>query len=147
MDAILRAAIVYLALLVIFRVIGKRTMAQVTTFDLVLLLIVAEATQQALLGEDFSITMAVLVIITLVGLDRFADYLGWRLPRLGRVIDGTPVVLIERGRPLQDRLREHHISMDEVLQQARSSQGLRRADEIEYAVLERSGHISIIPKS
>ena len=146
MDAVLRAAIVYLALLLIFRVTGKRTMSQVTTFDLVLLLIISEATQQALLGEDFSITMSVLVVITLVGLDRLADFLGWRFPRLGRVIDGTPVVLIEHGRPLESRLHQHHIRMDEVLQQARSTQGLRRADEIDYAILERSGAISIIPK-
>ena len=146
MDAILRAAIVYLALLVIFRVMGKRTLAQVTTFDLVVLLIVSEATQQALLGEDFSITMAVLVVLTLVGLERLGDYVSWRFPKVGHVIDGTPVVLVDRGTPLQDRLRRHHIRMDEVLQEARTSQGLKNADEIEYAVLERSGVISIVPK-
>lgn len=147
MDAILRGALVYLALLLIFRLIGPRTLAQVTTFDLVLLLVVSEATQQALLGEDFSITMALLVIITLVGMDRFADYVGWRFPRADRILDGTPVVLIERGQVLEDRLRRHHLTMAEVLQQARSTQGLRAASEIEYAVLERSGTISIIPKS
>lgn len=54
--------------------------------------------------------------------------------------------MIDRGQPLEDRLRQHHISMDEVLQEARTSQGLRRADEIEYAVLVRSGGISIMPK-
>lgn len=147
MEAILRAAAVYLALLVIFRLMGKRTLAQVTAFDLILLLIVSEATQQALLGEDFSITMALLVVVTLVGLERVADYLGWRFPRVGRVIEGSAEVLIERGVALDDRLRRHHISMDEVLQQARASQGLRRLDEIDYAILERSGRISIIPKS
>jgi uncharacterized membrane protein YcaP (DUF421 family) len=147
MDAILRAAIVYLALLVIFRVFGKRTIVQITTFDLVLLLIVSEATQQALLGEDFSITMAVLVIITLVGLDRIADFLGWHFPRFGRVIDGSPVVLIDRGRPLEDRMRKHHIDMAEVLQQARFSHGIGTAEDIDYAILERSGKISIIRKS
>lgn len=146
MDAVLRAAAIYLALLVVFRVTGKRTLARVTTFDLVLLLIISEATQQALLGEDFSITMAVLVIITLVGLDRLADFLGWRFPRLGDVIDGTPVVLIAQGRPLTERMREHRIEPDQVLQEARSSQGLRSLDEIDYAILERSGVISIIPK-
>lgn len=147
MEAILRAAAVYLALLVIFRLMGKRTLAQVTAFDLILLLIVSEATQQALLGEDFSITMALLVVVTLVGLERVADYLGWRFPRVGRVIEGSAEVLIERGVALDDRLRRHHISMDEVLQQARATQGLRRLDEIDYAILERSGRISIIPKS
>lgn len=146
MDAVLRAAAVYLALLVIFRVFGKRTIAQITTFDLVLLLIVSEATQQALLGEDFSVTMAVLVIVTLVGIDRIFDYLGWRFPRFGRVVDGTPVVLVERGSPLEARMNKHHIDLGEVLQHARSSQGIRGLNEIDYAILERSGSISIIPK-
>jgi Predicted membrane protein len=145
-DAVLRAAAIYLALLFIFRVSGRRTLARVTTFDLVLLLIISESTQQALLGQDFSITMAILVILTLVGMDRLADFLGWRFPRLGAVVDGTPVVLIERGRPLADRMREYHIEMAQVLQEARSSHGIRSAEQIDYAILERSGVISIIPK-
>ncbi|MFO7252798.1 MAG: DUF421 domain-containing protein [Actinomycetes bacterium] len=146
MDAILRAAAIYLALLVIFRICGKRTLAQVTTFDFVLLLVISEATQQALLGEDYSVTMAVLVVLTLVTLDRIADYLGWRFPRLGLVIDGAPVVLIERGRPLEDRLRRHQLDLEQILQEARSTQGIRSTDEIDYAILERSGAISVIPK-
>jgi uncharacterized membrane protein YcaP (DUF421 family) len=145
-DAILRAAIVYVVLLVIFRVMGKRTLAQVTTFDLVVLLIVSEATQQALLGDDFSISMAVLVVLTLVGLERISDYVSWRFPRIGQVIAGTPVVLIDRGTPLEERMRRHHVRMDEILQEARTTQGVKNADEIEYAVLERSGAISIVPK-
>lgn len=146
MDAILRAAAMYLALLVIFRVSGKRTMCQVTTFDFVLLLIASEATQQALLGEDFSVTMGVLVVVTLTVLDRVADFLSWRFPRVGSALDGTPVVLIERGEQLEDRMREHHIDMEQVLQEARASQGLQSADQIDYAILERSGRISVIPK-
>ncbi|GGM71829.1 DUF421 domain-containing protein [Thermopolyspora flexuosa] len=146
MDAILRAAAIYLALLVIFRISGKRTLAQVTTFDFVLLLVISEATQQALLGEDFSVTMAVLVILTFVTLDRIADYLGWRFPRLGLVIDGAPVVLIERGRPLEDRMRQHQLDLEQILQEARTTQGIRSTDEIDYAILERSGAISVIPR-
>ncbi|HLU72271.1 MAG TPA: YetF domain-containing protein [Nonomuraea sp.] len=146
MDAVLRAAAIYVALLVIFRISGKRTLAQVTTFDFALLLIISEATQQALLGEDFSITVALLVIVTLVALDRLADFLGWRFPRVGTALDGTPVVLIERGRMLEDRMRLHHLDAEQVLQEARSSQGVRSLDEIDYAILERSGVISVILK-
>jgi uncharacterized membrane protein YcaP (DUF421 family) len=146
MDAVLRAAAIYLALLVVFRISGKRTLAQVTTFDFVLLLIISEATQQALLGEDFSITMALLVILTLVALDRLADFLGWRFPRVGRALDGTPVVLVERGKLLEDRMRLYHLDVEQVLQEARSSQGIGHLDEIDYAILERSGVISVIPK-
>ena len=146
MDAVLRAAAIYVALLVIFRVSGKRTLAQVTTFDFVLLLIISEATQQALLGEDSSITMALLVILTLVGLDRLADYLGRRFPRVGLALDGAPVVLVERGRLLGERMRRHHLDVEQVLQEARSAHGIRSLDEIDYAILERSGVISVIPK-
>ena len=66
MESVLRAAIVYVFLLVLFRLAGKRTLSDVTTFDFVLLLIISEATQQALLGEDFSLTNAFLVITTLI---------------------------------------------------------------------------------
>jgi uncharacterized membrane protein YcaP (DUF421 family) len=69
MDSVLRAAAIYLVLLVLFRVAGRRTLSEMTSFDFVLLLVIGEATQQALLGEDFSLINAVLVIITLIMLD------------------------------------------------------------------------------
>ncbi|HEX9787043.1 MAG TPA: hypothetical protein VGB09_03410, partial [Candidatus Binatia bacterium] len=69
MDAILRAAVIYSFLLVIFRIAGERTLASLTTFDFVLLLIIAEATQQGLIGDDFSVTKALLLVTTLIGLD------------------------------------------------------------------------------
>jgi len=69
MDAVLRGLSVYMFLLIIFRISGKRSLGQVTTFDFVLLLIIAETTQQALLGDDYSVTNAFLLIGTLVGVD------------------------------------------------------------------------------
>lgn len=145
MDIILRALVIYLILMVLFRLSGKRTLSQVTTFDLVLLLIISEATQQALLGDDFSITTAALAVLTLVSLDRVADLLKSRSTAFSRLAEGAPLVLVEHGRPLQERLRKEHISTDDILASARKSQGLLRMDQIEYAVLESSGGISIIP--
>src|SRR5690606_14683535 len=69
MDAVLSGLIVYAFLLIVFRISGKRSLGQVTTFDFVLLLIVAETTQQALLGDDYSITNAFLLIVTLLAID------------------------------------------------------------------------------
>ena len=69
MDSVLRASAVYFGLLIIMRLAGKRSLAQITTFDFVLLLIIGEATQNALLGQDFSMTNALIVIVTLVGID------------------------------------------------------------------------------
>ncbi|SFB19505.1 Protein of unknown function [Amycolatopsis marina] len=145
MDIILRALVIYLVVLLLFRITGKRTLSQVTTFDLVLLLIISEVTQQALLGDDFSITTAALAILTLVVLDRVADMLKSRSTTFSRLAEGAPLVLVEHGEPLQERLRKEHISTDDILASARKSQGLLRMDQIEYAVLESSGGISIIP--
>ncbi len=80
MDAVLRAGAIYLVLLLIFRITGKRSLAQITTFDFVLLLVIGEATQQALLGNDFSITNAVIVIVTLLGLDLGLSLVQSRFP-------------------------------------------------------------------
>jgi uncharacterized membrane protein YcaP (DUF421 family) len=147
MDAVLRATAVYVVLLLLFRVSGKRSMAQVTTFDLVLVLVVGEATQQALLGEDFSVVQAAIVITTLIGLDRLADYVSWRSPAVDRVLQSVPVVLLDDGELLEDVMRKVHVSKEDILGAARSIQGLERLDQIRYAVLEPSGGISVIPKT
>jgi uncharacterized membrane protein YcaP (DUF421 family) len=146
MDSVLRGAAIYFGLLVLFRLAGKRTLSDVTTFDFVLLLIVGEATQQALLGEDFSLTNAFLVILTLIGLDVAMSLWQQRWPRLGKWIEGVPLVIVEDGRPLHERMKRSRVSEEDVLTAARERQGLARMDQIRYAVLERSGGISIIPK-
>jgi uncharacterized membrane protein YcaP (DUF421 family) len=147
MDAVIRALVIYLALIILFRGSGKRTLAQATTFDFVLLLIVAEATQQALLGEDFSLTYAVIVVATLIAVDRIADFVSFRFPRVGRIAQSVPVVLLENGRPREDRMRRAHVNVDGILDAARQSHGIGRLDQIQSAVLERSGGISIIPRT
>jgi uncharacterized membrane protein YcaP (DUF421 family) len=120
MDAILRALLMYGALLILFRVMGKRSLSQVTTFDFVLLLIVSEATQQALLGDDFSFSMALPVIATLVVVDRSMDYLTFRFPRLDRLVQSVPMVLVDNGEVLEDRLARVHVSVDDILGQPRA---------------------------
>jgi uncharacterized membrane protein YcaP (DUF421 family) len=146
MDSVLRGAAIYLFLMVLFRVAGKRTLSDVTTFDFVLLLIVEEATQQALLGEDFSLTNAFLVILTLIGLDIAISLWQQRWPGLAKWLEGVPLVIVEHGQPLRERMRRARVSEDDILTAARERQGLARMDQIQYAVLERSGGISIIPK-
>jgi uncharacterized membrane protein YcaP (DUF421 family) len=147
MDAIVRAAVTYVFLVVLFRVTGRRTLAQITTFDFVLLLIVSEATQQGLLGNDFSITNAFLVILTLIGLDLLAGGLSRRWRPLDRWLNGLPLVLVEDGQLIDDRVRKTGFQEDEILEQARASQGIERMEQIKYAILERNGSISVIPKS
>ena len=145
MDAILRGASVYLILLVILRLSGRRTLGEMTSFDFVLLLIIAETTQQALLGDDFSVTNALLLITTLVGIDIIISYLKTRFDTVDRIVDGLPMVIVEHGQPLQERLKKSRLDEHDILAAARRLQGLERMEQIKYAVLETDGGISIIP--
>ena len=146
MDIVLRSAAIYLALLVVFRISGRRSLSQITTFDVVLLLIIGEATQQALLGDDFSVTNGVLVVTSLVVIDIALATVKAKVPLLARTIDGVPVVLVERGQPMRDRMRRSQVDEQDLLEAARLAHGLERFDQIRYAVLERSGEISIVPE-
>jgi uncharacterized membrane protein YcaP (DUF421 family) len=146
MGFLIRAAVVYLGLTVLFRVAGKRTLAQITPFDLVLLLIISETVQQALLADDQSVTNALLLVIALVGMDILLSVLKQRWQWLDRVLDDRPLVIVRDGRPLRDRMNQERVSEDDVMASARLHQGIRTMDEIAYAVLESDGHISVIPR-
>lgn len=147
MDAVLRGASIYLVPLILFRIAGRRTLSEVTTFDFVLLLIIGEATQQALLGEDFSLTNAFLVISTLLAIDVALSIFKQQSVFLDRIIDGVPMVIVVDGRPLRDRMRRARIDERDVMEAARRLRGLERMDQIRLAVLEVSGGITVIPKS
>lgn len=146
MDSVLRGVVMYVGLLILFRIAGKRTLSEVTTFDFVLLLIIAEATQQALLGEDFSMTNALLLVLTLLGLDIAISLVKQRSPGAARLIEGVPLIIVEEGRLLKDRMDKARVDEDDVMNAARQLQGLERLEQIKYAVLERNGGITIIPK-
>jgi uncharacterized membrane protein YcaP (DUF421 family) len=145
MDSVLRAAAMYLILLVVFRIVGKRTLAQITPFDMVLLLVIAEATQQALVGQDYSLANAVLVIVTLVTIDIGLSLWRQRSHRVEKILDDLPIVLVDRGRPLKTLMDHARVDASDIMEAARRQQGLERMDEIKYAVLETNGGISIIP--
>lgn len=145
MDAVLRATAIYLALMVLFKIAGRRSLADVTTFDLVLLMIIGEATQQGLLGDDFSVTNALLVIITLITIDVGLSLLKRSSPRLARILDGSATILVEHGRPLPARMKEARVDKEDILMTARLGQGIDSMANIKYAILETTGKISIIP--
>ncbi|HBV38467.1 MAG TPA: DUF421 domain-containing protein [Erwinia sp.] len=146
METVLRAASMYLLLMVVLKIAGRRTLMEMTSFDLILLLIISEATQQALLGNDFSVTGASLTIITLVVVDILFGMLKAHFPRLDRLIDGTALILVENGSLLPERARKAGISEEDILSSARVTAGLERLDQIKFAILEKNGKISIIPQ-
>ena len=145
MEQVLRAGAVYILLLVVFRLSGKRTLAQLTAFDFVLLLVIGETTQQAMLGSNDSITGFLLTVITLMALQRTTDSASYHSERMDRLINDMPVVLVEDGEVHEGAMRAYRVTPDELLEQARRTQAVERLDQIKYAVLERTGSISIIP--
>ena len=146
MESVLRAAAVYAFLLVLFRITGRRALSEITTFDFVLLLVIGEATQQALLGDDFSVINAFVVIATLVLIDILLSLFKERSPKVGRFLDGVPLIVVEYGKPLTERLRKARLTEEDILEAARQSQGLERLEQIRFAVLEKNGQISVIPE-
>jgi len=146
MDSVLRAAGMYLALMVLFKIAGRRSLAELTTFDFVLLMIIGEATQQALLGDDFSLTNSMLVIVTLIAVDVGLSLLKQRSCWMSRLIDGEPTIIVENGKLLRERLRHARLVEADVMEAARSSQGIETLEEIKFAIIERNGKISIIAR-
>jgi len=144
MDSVLRAAAMYVALMILFKIAGRRSLAELTTFDFVLLMIIGEATQQALLGDDFSLTNSIVVIVTLIALDVGFSLLKRRSSIVSRLIDGEPTILVENGKILQERLRHARLIEADLMEAARSSQGIETVEEIKFAILERNGKISVI---
>lgn len=142
----LRAAGIYLILMLAFRFAGHRTLAQITNFDLILVLIIGDATQNALVGDDTSMATAAVAIGSLVLLDVLMGRGKQTWPRLDTLADGLPVVLLARGVPFGDRMARQGVDVEDVLAAARERHGLTRLDQIEFAVLEKSGGISIIPR-
>jgi uncharacterized membrane protein YcaP (DUF421 family) len=145
MDTVLRSAAVYIFLMIVFRISGKRSLSQITTFDFILLLIISEATQQALVGKDVSFINTAVVVVSLVVMDITFSWMEGRSPGFGRVMGSLPVVIVDHGRLLDDRAKREGITLSEILAAGREHHGLERLEQFKYAILERHGGISVIP--
>jgi uncharacterized membrane protein YcaP (DUF421 family) len=143
---VVHAVTIYLFLLLVFRVAGRRTLAQTTTFDLVLILIIGDATQQALLGEDASLGSAAVAILTLVALDTAMSHLKCRFPLLDRLLEGDPILLVENGVTKEQALRANGLDHEDVASAARTERGITRLSDVQQATLEKDGKISIVSR-
>jgi uncharacterized membrane protein YcaP (DUF421 family) len=145
MEIVIRAAVMYLLLLLVFRLAGKRTLSEADTFDFLMLLIISETTQQAMVRDDKSFTAAFILIVTLVSLTILLSYVKHWSPRMSSALDDEPFVVLADGRLIAQRCDKLRIDEVDILEAARERLGLERLDQIKYAVVERNGSISIIP--
>jgi uncharacterized membrane protein YcaP (DUF421 family) len=146
MEPIIRGAVTYFIVWFIFRMTGKRTLAQISTFDAVLLLIISETTQAALIDDNNSVTNSVLLILTILGLDVVLSELKQKFPAIEKVMDGTPILIFDQNGLKQDKMDRERVDEQDVLHAARQLRGLGTLDDVRYAVLETTGDITIIPK-
>ena len=147
MNLVFQGGVIYVFLFAVMRLSGKRQFSELTAFDAVLLLIISETTQNALVGsEDYSLTAALLLITTLVVIDIGLSLVKQRFPSLGATMEGTPVVLVKDGEIVAENAKKERVDEDDVLAAARETQGLMSLSQIRFAILERGGRISVIPR-
>ena len=146
MSFILKCVLIYFFLLMVFRIAGKRALADITTFDIVLLLIISEATQQALTVEDHSVVNAMLLIGTFVAIEMILTFFTLRSPTLDRWLNSRPLAIVRNGRVLDEHMKHAGVNVEEVVSAARQSQGVAQLEDIDDAVLECNGQISVMPR-
>ena len=146
MDIVIRAAVAFLFILLLTRIVGRRELNTLEPFDLILLVTIGDLVQQGVTQNDFSVTGLVLAIGTIAMLTVLFSYLPWRFRGLRPVLEGEPVILIEDGNVVEKNLRRHRLTHEEIAAEARYQQ-IDKLESIRWAVLETSGKISFIEKS
>lgn len=143
MDIVLRAVIIYLLVFVFTRTLGRRELATLQPFDLILLVVIGDLIQSGVTQNDLSVTGVVIVVSTIGILQVMISYLGFRVRRMRPFLQGEPIVLVEHGQLIDRNMRRERLTVDDLAEKARLSE-IESFDEIKWAVLETNGEISFI---
>jgi uncharacterized membrane protein YcaP (DUF421 family) len=146
MDIVLRAIVLYFFIVLVMRVLGRRELSSMTPFDLVLLIVLGDAIQQGLTQDDYSVTGAFLAVATIATLQVFTSWLSFRSKRARKMLEGDPLVVVEKGKVVDHNLKRERMTEDEIAEEMRQQQ-ISSLDEVEWAILESNGSISFIKKS
>lgn len=145
-EFVLRGLIVYFFVLIVLRLTGKRQVGQLAPFDLVLLLILSNAVQNAMNGGDNSVIGGMISAVTLVGVNWLVGLITYKSKTAERLVEGTPELLVHNGRLAEGALRRAQLTQREVLSALREA-GCADMAEVRAAFLENDGSISVIPSS
>ena len=146
MDIVLRAIALYVFIVFVMRVIGRRELSSMTPFDLILMIVLGDAIQQGLTQDDYSVTGALIAVATIASLQVFTSYLSFRSRRARKVFEGEPIVVVEHGKLVEHNLRRERMTRDEVSEEMRQQQ-IGSLEQVEWGILEANGSISFIEKS
>ena len=145
MDLVVRAAVAFLFVYLLTRVIGRRELSSMQPFDLIMLVMIGDLVQQGVTQNDFSVTGALLVGSTIALMTVGISYTSFKFPRLRPVLDGEPVIVVEDGTPIERNLRRNRITLEELAAAARED-GIASLGSVQWAVLETNGRLSFLQK-
>lgn len=145
MELVIRATVIFWFLWLVVRGTGKRSLAELTPLDLILVVIIGDIVQQGITQEDMSLTGGMLAVSVFVVWTLAAASLSRRSPRVARVLAGEPVIIVRDGKPLKDRLDRERLTITDLKEAARM-EGIGDLGEVAFAVLETDGKFSFITR-
>ena len=143
MDIVLRAAVAYLFITFMLRIIGRRELSTLGASDIVLLVVMGDLIQNGVTQSDYSVTGVFLAISTFALLTVATSFLTYKSRRADRIIEGEPLILVEDGKPIEKNLRAERLALSDVAEGARSN-GIESIADVKWCVLETSGNMSFI---
>ncbi len=146
LEKVIRPLLVYFVMILLLRIFGKRELAELNPIDFVLLLLISEAVQNAIIGDDTSLSGGVIGVATLLGVNYLMAFIKFRVPPIEKLIEGSPKVLIENGKINNDALRRE-LMTDDDLEVIAHEEGLENAKEIEKLVLDPNGTFLVEAKN
>ncbi|HEY7750430.1 MAG TPA: YetF domain-containing protein [Aestuariivirgaceae bacterium] len=144
-EIFIRGTITYLALVVILRLLPRRGMGSLSIADLLVIVVIADAAQNALSGGYKSITEGIILVVTIIGWDYTLDLMSYRFPAVRRLLHSRPLLLVRDGKAINRNLKLEALTTDELLSHLRQ-QGVENLGEVKRAYLEDDGQISIIKR-
>jgi uncharacterized membrane protein YcaP (DUF421 family) len=145
MDIVVRAVGLYLFMVLLMRVLGRRELSSLSPADLVLLIVLGDAVQQGLTQDDYSVTGALIAVSTIAALQVISSFVVFRSRRARRILEGEPVVVIQDGKLMERNLKRERMSEDDLAEEMRMQQ-IASFDDVQWAILENNGQISFVKK-
>ncbi|MGE5527338.1 MAG: DUF421 domain-containing protein [Methanosarcina sp.] len=146
MDIVIRAAVIFVFLYVLMRMLGRRELSSMEPFDIILLVVIGDLVQQGVTQSDYSVTGALLAVSTIALLTVLVSWTSFRFRRLRPILAGEPIVLVEDGEVIERNLKRQRLTVEEVEAEARIEQ-ISSLKEVRWAILETNGQISFVEKS
>src|SRR2546421_8069947 len=143
MDIVLRAAFAYVFIVFLMRIVGRRELSTMGPSDLILLVVMGALIQNGVTQSDYSVTGVVLATSTIGLCAVLTSLLVFKSKRASKIIEGSPIIIVQDGKAIEDNMRSERLTLEDVMEVARGQQ-IERLDEVKWAVLESSGQITFI---